>query len=301
MWTMMIAGFAVTGGLTGHFLDPYSPGRLVRVTCAVSAIAFVLALTAVWGIERRFAAQARREAQAPAGTGRFLDAVAQIWREPQARAFTIFIFFSMLAYSAQELILEPFAGLVFGMTPGESARLSGMQNGGVLVGMLLIAAAASTARGRQVVSLRAWTIGGCVASAAALVAISICGQGASLLAFQTCVVALGLANGAFAISAIASMMELGSSGNSGREGVRIGLWGAAQAVAFAFGGFSGALCIDIARALMIAPAMSYALVLVVQALMFVIAATFAAKVGQRSQRVAEALAPAAALGLGHGG
>jgi MFS transporter, BCD family, chlorophyll transporter len=299
---MMIAGFAVTGGLAGHFLDPYSPGRLLRVTCAVSLIAFVLAVTAVWGIERRHAPQAGARGEArPARQGRFRDAVAQVWREPEARAFTVFVFFSMLAYSAQELILEPFAGLVFGMTPGETTRLSGMQNGGVLVGMLLIAAAAGSARGRQIVSLRAWTIGGCIASAAALVAISLCGQGASLAAFQACVVALGLANGAFAISAIASMMELGSRGASGREGVRIGLWGAAQAVAFACGGFLGALCVDLARAFLIGPTTSYALVLVVQALLFVVAAGFAARVGRPRVRADEGLVAVAVTGLGQGG
>ena len=46
----------------------------------------------------------------------------EICREPQARRFAIFIFVSMLAYSAQDLILEPFAGSVFGMTPGQSMR-----------------------------------------------------------------------------------------------------------------------------------------------------------------------------------
>ena len=49
----------------------------------------------------------------------------EIWRETQARRFAIFIFVSMLAYSAQDLILEPFAGAVFGMTPGETTRLAG--------------------------------------------------------------------------------------------------------------------------------------------------------------------------------
>ena len=50
---------------------------------------------------------------------------------------TIFIFVSMLAYSAQDLVLEPFAGTVFAMTPGESTRLGGLQNGGVLAGMVM--------------------------------------------------------------------------------------------------------------------------------------------------------------------
>jgi len=303
MWTMMIAGFAVTGGIAGHFLDPYSPGRLVRVTCAVAALAFVLALTAIWGIERRHTGPAAaRLAVTPQPTVRFFNAMAQVWKEPEARAFTIFIFFSMLAYSAQELMLEPFAGLVFGLTPGESTRLSGMQNGSVLVGMLLIGAAAGTVRGRQIVSLRVWTMAGCIASAAALMAIAVCGQGGSLAQFQLCVAALGVANGAFAISAIASMMELGGRGNNGRDGLRIGLWGAAQAVAFAFGGFSGALCVDVARALQITAASSYALVLAIQAGMFVIAAGFAAKVGRRHEpQDREALAAIPAAGVGQGG
>ncbi len=303
MWTMMIAGFAVTGGVAGHFLDPYSPARLVRVTCAVAALAFALAVIAVWGIERRHARAAALQASAstPQRAGKFRAAMAQVWREPEARAFTVFVFFSMLAYSAQELILEPFAGLVFGMTPGESTRLSGMQNGSVLVGMLLIAAAAGTARGRQLVSLRAWTIGGCVASALALLATAVCGQAGSLAGFRACVIVLGLANGTFAIAAIASMMELGSRGASGRDGVRIGLWGAAQAIAFALGGFSGAFCIDVARALQVPAASSYALVLAVQALMFAIAAGFAARVGRTRAPRAGQLVPATDTVLGQGG
>lgn len=298
MWTMMIAGFALTGGVAGHFLDPYSPARLVRVTCSVAGVALLLAVAAIWGIERRHGnpATARSGPRAVNDVG-FFAAVADVWKEPEARAFTLFVFFSMLAYSGQELILEPFAGLVFGMTPGESTRLSGLQNGSVLIGMLLIAAAAGTVRGRQIVSLRAWTMMGCVASGAALLAISICGQGGSRTGFQLCVAALGLANGTFAIAAIASMMELGGGGK-GRDGLRIGLWGAAQAVAFAFGGFSGALCVDVARALHIPQSNSYTLVLAIQALMFLVAAGFAARVGRRQPSRMAQLSTVRAPGLG---
>ena len=48
---------------------------------------------------------------------RSVTVIAEIRADPLARRFTIFVFVSMLAYSAQELILEPFAGLVFHMTP----------------------------------------------------------------------------------------------------------------------------------------------------------------------------------------
>ena len=41
VWVMMIAGFAVTAGLAGRFLDPYSPERLMAVSGVVSLVAVV--------------------------------------------------------------------------------------------------------------------------------------------------------------------------------------------------------------------------------------------------------------------
>ena len=39
VWLMMIVGFVVTAGIAGHFLDPFSPERLVAVIAVVAAIA----------------------------------------------------------------------------------------------------------------------------------------------------------------------------------------------------------------------------------------------------------------------
>jgi len=47
------------------------------------------------------------------------------------------------AYSAQELILEPFAGLLFGYTLGQSTSLASLQHGGVLIGMITVGVAGS--------------------------------------------------------------------------------------------------------------------------------------------------------------
>jgi hypothetical protein len=43
---------------------------------------------------------------------------------------------------------------------------------------------------------------------------------------------LGVANGAFAVAAIGAMMMLASGGDGASEGIRMGVWGAAQAVSF---------------------------------------------------------------------
>jgi len=269
VWTMMIVGFIVTSALAGHFLDPFSPQRLVGVTVVTACSAFVLTLVAVAGVERRHAAPAASPgvAQLP-----FRAALAQVWEDPQARQFTIFVFVSMLAFSAQDLILEPFAGTVFGFTPGESTQLSGIQNGGVLAGMMLVALAASGKR--RIGSLRAWTIGGCLASAVALIALALGGLSPGW-PLRANVFALGMANGAFAVAAIGSMMRLANTGPPGREGVRMGLWGAAQAIAFAIGGFAGTVASDLAHLLIGSSALAYACVFAAEGVLFLFAARLA--------------------------
>jgi BCD family chlorophyll transporter-like MFS transporter len=93
------------------------------------------------------------------------------------------------------------------------------------------------------------------------------------------VFSLGVANGAYAVAAIGSMMSLVSAGAEAREGVRMGLWGAAQAIAFGLGGFLGTVAVDIARYLLEAPATAYSVVFAVEATMFLLAAALAARVG----------------------
>lgn len=277
VWLMMIMGFALTAGIAGKLLDPYSPQRLMAVTSAVAVLAIALTVIALYRLEGA--------GEAPLETAnepkpRFREALGQVWAEPAARQFTVFVFVSMLAYSAQDLILEPFAGVVFAYTPGESTQLSGVQHGGAFAGMLLAALAGSRVAGRQLGSLRAWTIGGCIASALALAGLVAAGLIGPAWPLKTTVFALGAANGAFAIAAIASMMRLASEGRASREGVRMGLWGAAQALAFGVGGLVGAAASDLARALIGSPGPAYALVFALEALLFVFAARLAARIGR---------------------
>lgn len=267
VWITMIAGFAITALSAGKLLDPYSPQRLVAVSAAVSLIALLVTLVALHGLEGEAdLPEPQRQRMA------FRAALAQVWEEPAARRFTVFVFVSMLAFSAQDLILEPFAGTVFGFTPGASTQLSGVQHGGVMLGMLL----AATARGPG--ALRAWTVGGCLASALALLALTgagITGSGP----LKAMVFTLGAANGAFSIGAIGSMMRLAGEGRGSMEGVRMGLWGAAQAVAFAFGGLVGTGASDLARWLIASAGSAYAAVFAFEAVLFMVSAVLAWRIG----------------------
>jgi len=284
VWIMMIAGFAVTASVVGRLLDPFTMSRLISVTAGTAAIAVLVSLLAVWGIEGRAEAgpeDADDEAVEGAGARiSFRVALAEVWEEPQARRFTVFVFVSMLAYSAQDLILEPFAGLIHGYTPGESTSLAGVQHGGVLLGMILTAVVGTTIGRSRAWFMRLWTMGGCVASAAALAALAFGALVGPAWPLSTSVFALGVANGAFAVAAIGSMMTLASVGRPGREGLRMGLWGASQAIAFGLGGFLGAAAIDVTRATLGEPSMAFAIVFAAEGLAFLASAWLAGRVGR---------------------
>jgi BCD family chlorophyll transporter-like MFS transporter len=291
VWVMMIVGFAVTAGVSGHLLDPYTPARLIAVSLGVSLIAVLVASLAMVGIEGDGRSLPPKAAAAKTP---FREVLAEVWAEPEARLFTIFVFVSMLAYSTQDLILEPFAGAVFAFTPGASTSLSGVQHGGTLAGMLMAALAGRRVAGIGLGSTKLWTVGGCIASALALFGLAAAGWLGPPWPLRANVFAMGVANGAFSIAAIGSMMNLASQGRPGREGVRMGLWGAAQAFGFAAGGLLGAAASDLARWWLGTLGPAYGLVFFGEALMFIAAAVLAARIAMPAR--APAPSPTAARG-----
>jgi len=194
---------------------------------------------------------------------------------------------ALKSYFMQELILEPYAGLVFAFTPGQSTSLSGAQSGGVFVGMLCVGILAT---GFKIGGLRGWVVAGCLGSALSLCALTVIGgmgHGAPLVPV---VVALGFFNGMFAVAAIGSMMALAGEGRDRREGTRMGLWGAAQAIAAGFGGLTGAALVDVSR-LSFSDAQAFGAVFVFEAALFLAAAVMAAKIMDRRIATAPTLIP----------
>ena len=323
VWMMMIVGFIITAAVGGSLLDPYSPQRLLMISGGVSVIAFCLTCLAIKGIEApsKFVANVASDSTQqkslspvvpePIPAMSFKEKLACVWDEPVARRFTVFVFVSMLAYNAQDLILEPFAGVVFEFTPGQSTRLSSIQHSGVLLGMILVALACSRLGKRWLprndIDLRAWMIGGCLASGLAMAGLVCAGLIGISWPIRSNVFLLGVANGVFSIAAISLMMQLaiqqvntqqlttqqlttqqftGSSIGSEadqstnlkdqrREGTRMGLWGAAQALAFGLGGLLGAGACDLARWAFGRTGPAYSSVFAFEAVMFVVAAWIA--------------------------
>ena len=236
----------------------------------------------------------------------FRTALQGVWAEPEARRFSVFVFVSMLAYSAQDLILEPFAGAVFGMTPGQSTQLSGTQHGGVLAGMIARRAGhrrAARAPSRLAALLDRWPAAPARrwrCSRWPLGGWSVAGLIAEPAAFPLtgAVFALGLANGAFARRR--HRLDDGprrARRDAAARGCAWGLWGAAQAIAFGLGGLCATSAVDLGRLVVDEPARAYGVVFVLQALLFVLAAALARGVYRPAEPERAAPSPAGRLVL----
>ncbi len=265
-WLMMIFGIAATAGIVGILIEPYSETRLITIVSAVCIFASILTFIAIFGVEKSHSQYIERKERREQP---LLVGLREIWVEPKARMFTLFVAVSMTAYFMQELILEPYAGLVFNLSPGETTSLSGVQNMGIFFGMLAVGIGVS---GFKIGSLKMWVCFGCLGSAVSLVAISLFAYNSFGISFGVPVFILGFCNGAFAVGAIGSMMQLAGHGKLNREGTRMGLWGASQAIAAGFGGLLGTVLVDIFRALSFETALAFGIVFFFEASLFIVAA-----------------------------
>jgi len=271
VWLCMIAGFILCTVVASQLLTPFSWTTLVRTTAIIAASCVVFTTVALIGLDAPQSSEVRKRATATP----FGEAVRVVWDDPIARRFSIFVALSMLAYSTQDLILEPFAGSVFGLTPAQSTAISGVHQAGSLLGMILTAVL-STRFG----TLAGWARWGCVVSAAALLVVASSPMLGSLLLLKAALLSLGVGNGLFAIGAIGSMMSLSAGADPSQTGLRMGVFGAAQAIAMAAGGVLGAVASDVMRAALGSDRLGYGSVFAMEAALFLGAAVLASAAKQ---------------------
>lgn len=272
-WLFLIAGAIVASIATGIALEPYSPARLLRVVTIVVLVAVALCVVATWRVERRGTTCVSVDDMS------LKDALWTTWKDPVARQFTGFVFLSILAFYLSELIFEPFAGHVHGLSPEDSTKLSGGKDGAALLGMI----GAGVLSHLRVGSLRVWAVTGCVLSA-----LGLLGLGAGLALVPSTVV-LGLGNGLFVVGAVGSMMQLAAE-HARATGTRMGVFGAAQAIAAGLAGLLATGMLDLSR-LILPDAAAYGAVFTLEAALFLAAAFVADRVMRITHQTDATLVP----------
>ncbi|NJP07396.1 MAG: BCD family MFS transporter [Chloroflexaceae bacterium] len=237
---VMFVGIIGTAITLGVLLDPFSPARLTAITAGAVLLTLFLTVLAVVGQERVGDHTQKAIAEARALSFR-ATMTTVLWPDPHLRRFFLIVVLVVVGTMAQDILLEPYGGLVLGMTPGATTHLTALWGMGTVLAMLA-AGLGLIQRVGYLPVLRS----GLVLTMMVFSGLIVAGALGDILAFQAFVFVLGLGTGLSAAGLLTAVIEYTTTA---RAGILMGVWGMAQESGNALAGLFGGSVVDIVRLL----------------------------------------------------
>jgi BCD family chlorophyll transporter-like MFS transporter len=229
MFIAMGVALVVTASALGNALEPYSRQTLHNAFLAVAGLVLLFTVVGLARLENR------RATMPPSSDDSDIGAIRRLLRNREVARFFVYLLLTFIAIEAQEIILEPYAAVAFGMTPGETTRLTAIYRTGFLI-MLALGAILVRRFGYRAGAAIGITQG--VLGFGLIIAAGFAGLEQTFLAG---LFLFGLGTGQISVANLTLMMNMTDARNSG---VFIGTWGFAQAVGVGGGTFLGGLIRD---------------------------------------------------------
>jgi len=230
LYVMLLLGMVVSALLFGLALAEFSQLKLIRVIQGAALATMIFNLVALWKQEPRNPANTATDAPRPA----FGKAWAELMQYPGARRFLLAVGLGTVAFSMQDILLEPYGGEVLGLSVSATTVLTALMAGGALAAFGL--AARVLGRGADDHRMAA---SGLLIGIAAFTTVLLAAPMDSSLMFRIGTTLIGFGGGLFAVSTLTAAMEMAREAGSG---LALGAWGAVQATAAGTGiGLGGIL------------------------------------------------------------
>ena len=233
MYSMLLLGTIVSGAILSSLLEPFSQIKLIQVIQGVAVLTFVLNMLALWKQETRDPNKTKKSQNHPTFT--------MVWNEftsdQKVRRFFLALAIGTIAFSMQDVILEPYGGEILNMSVGETTLLTTFSSSGAFLAF----------------GVAAWVLNKSInpnrlAAFGALVGIIgfsfiVFSEPTQLISlFLVGVFIIGFGGGLFSISCLTAAMHIQSGGFSG---LVLGTWGAIQALSMGAGIALGGLLRDL--------------------------------------------------------
>ncbi|MBV9655778.1 MAG: BCD family MFS transporter [Acetobacteraceae bacterium] len=216
---MMLLGMVGSALAFGIFLADFSELRLIKVIQSTALLTMLLNMAALWKQETRDPSRTRFDRPEVS----FRESWQNFARGKRTRRCLLALGLGTVAFSMQDILLEPYGGQVLHLSVGMTTALTaGLATGG-LAGFIL--AARLLGRGQDPYRLAGF---GVVAGLGAFSAVIFAAPLASAPLFGAGVALIGFGAGLFAHCTLTAAM-----GMAGRDqvGLVLGVWGAVQATA----------------------------------------------------------------------
>ena len=229
MYVMLLFGTIASALIFGALLADFSPGRLVQVIQGAAVTTLVLNGIAVWKQETRGQA---RSAQAARVQPSFRESWQRFIHGGQAVRRLVAVGLGTMAFSMEDVLLEPYGGQVLHLSVGDTTKLTATLAVGGLLGFGL--ASKVLARGADPFRMASY---GALVGIPAFLAVIFSATAASPLMFALGTLFIGFGAGLFGHGTLTATMNLAPPDQAG---LALGAWGAVQAsaagVAIALGG-----------------------------------------------------------------
>ena len=227
MYVMLLAGMVFSALLFGYLLRDFSPGALIRVIQGAAVFTLVLNVVAVWKQETIGAPRAAAQTDQD-----FVQAWSRFTEGDNAKRRLIAVGLGTMAFTMEDVLLEPFGGEILNLTVGVTTALTATLALGGLAGFAWASRVLS--QGFDPFRMAIW--GTFVGIPAFLLVIGSALTGAVwMFVFGTLLIGFGA--GIFGHGTLTATMNLAPKDQAG---LALGAWGAVQAtaagVAVALGG-----------------------------------------------------------------
>ncbi|MEM6665356.1 MAG: MFS transporter, partial [Pseudomonadota bacterium] len=223
LYVMLLVGMVGAAIVYGFLLTDFSAKRLIQVIQGSAVAAAVFNLVALWKQEARRPEHTRPDRESLS----FRDAWAAFRNDPRSTRVLVAAGLGTMAFSMQDVLLEPYGGEVLGLSVSATTALTALFAGGTLLGFAL--AARMLSRGADTHRLAA---NGALVGIAAFSLVVFAAPFDSPLMFRIGTALIGFGAGLFAVGTMTAAMDLAEVSDNG---LALGAWSAVQATAAGVG------------------------------------------------------------------
>lgn len=245
---MQMVGMLISALAFGALLANFSQIRLIQVIQGAALLSITLNLVALWKQEVRNPAATRPDRERPA----FQQAWEELRRTGQWTRRLVAVGLGSLAFSMQDVLLEPYGGQVLGLSVSQTTLLTAALAVGGIIGF--IRAAKRIAGGEDPHRVAGF---GAVHGALAFALVMAAAPFESPAIFYIGTLLIGYGGGLFAHATLTACMR---AAPTQQIGLALGSWGAVQATcagsAVAFGGIARDTISSMALAGKLGPALT---------------------------------------------
>ncbi len=223
LYVVLLLGMVGSALVFSVVLASFEHILLIKVLQAAALATLVLNGIALWKQEARNPARTAEDLPRPT----FREAWRKLSAQDGMRRFLLVVGLGSIAFSMQDILLEPYGAEVLGLSVSETTLLTALLAAGALAAFAY--AARSLGRGSDPHRLAA---AGILVGIVAFTAVILAGPLESGLVFRIGTVLIGFGGGLFGVSTLTAAMNM--AGDS-ENGIVLGVWGAVQATAIGSG------------------------------------------------------------------